>query len=519
MESIENIFLDSITDGVVISDRELRLIFANQKGAEIIGKTPKDLMGKNIGDVCTDTFSVYFYQECCRAVAQQVAIGWEGFCDRFNIWLKIHAYPSSKGLIVLFQDISGYKQNEVLLQQACDELEHQLLRQTVKLRQTNISITNQAIERLQAEAALRNTNSQLAQILESITDGFIALDSEWRYSYISQKAEQILPKGGELLGKNIWEYPQLVSTLFYHECLAAARTETPVEFEDFYPGLKLWLEHKVYPSDSGIYIYFRDITKRKQTQAEYQELLQREQTARIQAQKAQASSAFLSEVSRVLASSLDYETTLFTLVRSLVPFLADYCLIQKVDSNGRFQPVAAMHYVQEKQRLVEELSSRYENTIESPNSPTAQVLRTQKPILIPNCTYELATSITQDIRLLEIYQELAPKSCLVVPLIAKGQIFGTLFLATAESERYYTESDLKLTIDLAERGAIAINNALLYQQAQASNRRYNDWTTLTLKLYNPLSTIWGWVQIFLKNLRFSAIAKGIQVIESKANDQ
>lgn len=106
-----------------------------------------------------------------------------------------------------------------------------------------------------------------------------------------------------------------------------------------------------------------------------------------------------------------------------------------------------------------------------------------------------------------------------MPLIAKGQIFGTLFLATAESERYYTESDLKLTIDLAERGAIAINNALLYQQAQASNRRYNDWTTLTLKLYNPLSTIWGWVQIFLKNLRFSAIAKGIQVIESKANDQ
>lgn len=175
MESIENIFLDSITDGVVISDRELRLIFANQKGAEIIGKTPKALMGKNIGDVCTDTFSVNFYQECCRAVAQQVAIGWEGFCDRFDIWLKIHAYPSSKGLIVLFQDISGYKQNEVLLQQACDELEHQLLRQIVKLRQTNVSITNQAIERLQAEATLRNTNSQLTQILESITDGFVLI--------------------------------------------------------------------------------------------------------------------------------------------------------------------------------------------------------------------------------------------------------------------------------------------------------------------------------------------------------
>ena len=325
-------------------------------------------------------------------------------------------------------------------------------------------------------------------------------------------------KGGELLGKNIWEYPQLVSTLFYRECLAAARTETPVEFEDFYTGLKLWLEHKVYPSDSGIYIYFRDITKRKQTQAEYQELLQREQTARIQAQKAQASSAFLSEASRVLASSLDYETTLSTLVRSLVPFLADYCLIQKVDSNGRFQPVAAMHYVKEKQRLVEELSSRYENRIESPNSLTAQVLRTQKPILIPNCTYELATSITQDIRLLEIYQELAPKSCLVVPLIAKGQIFGTLFLATTESGRYYTESDLKLTVDLAERGAIAINNALLYQQAQASNPRQDNFPILSKKLYN-LHTIWAWVQMFLKNLRFGAIAKGIQVIESKINNQ
>ncbi len=501
MESIINIFLDSITDGVVISDSELRLIFINQRGAVILGQTRTALMGKNLPTLCTDTFSINFYQECCRAIAHKVPVKWEGFCDRLDIWLKIHAYPSSAGLIVLFQDISQYKQNEVLLQQACDELEHQLLRQTVKLKQTNVSIMNHMIERLQTEAALRNTNAHLAQILESITDGFIALDGEWRYSYINQKAEQILYKAqGELLGKNIWEvYPQLVNTLFYCQCLAAAKTETPIEFEYFYTGLNRWLEHKVYSSKSGISIYFQDITKRKQIEVEYQELIKQEQTARIQAQKAQASCAFLSEASRVLAMSLDYETTLSTLVRSLVPFLADYCLIHKLDANGRFQAVAAMHCVQEKQQLVEELSSRYENRIENPNSFIAQVLRTQKPILIPNSTYELATSITQDTRLVEIYQELAPKSCLIVPLIAKGQIFGTLFLATAQSGRCYTESDLTLTIDLASRGAIAIHNALLYQQAIASNRRQNALAILSQKLHNPLHTIWGWAQMLLKN--------------------
>lgn len=502
IESIKNIFLDSITDGVAISDCKLCLLFTNQRGAEILGQTRIALVGKNLGEICTDTFSINFYQECRRAVAQQVPDVWEGFCDRLDIWLKIHAYPSSGGLIVLFQDISQYKQNEALLQQACDELEHQLLRQTVKLKQTNVSIMNQMIERLQAEAALRNTNAHLAQILESITDGFIALDGEWRYSYINQKAEQILHKDEELLGKNIWEvYPQLVNTLFYRECLAAARTETPVEFEYFYPGLNRWLEHKVYPSKSGISIYFQDITKRKQLEAQYQELLKQEQTARIQAEKAQASGTFLLQASQVLATSLDYETTLSTLVRSLVPFLADYCLIHKLEANGRFQAVAAMHCVQEKQQLVEELSSRYENRIESPNSLIAQVLRTQKPILIPNCTYELATSITQDTRLGEIYQELAPKSCLIVPLVAKGQIFGTLFLATAQSGRYYTESDLTLTIDLASRGAIAIHNSLLYQQAIASNRHQNNLATLSQKLHNPLQTIWAWAQMLLMSRR------------------
>ncbi len=107
---------------------------------------------------------------------------------------------------------------------------------------------------------------QILAVLESISDGFIVLDTHWCYSYVNRAAETILQKQREdLLGKNVWEvFPEAVSTTFWTKYYEAADTQTIVEFEAFYPPFGKWFHVRVYPTESGLAVYFQDITERKQ---------------------------------------------------------------------------------------------------------------------------------------------------------------------------------------------------------------------------------------------------------------
>ncbi|MBC1218821.1 GAF domain-containing protein [Nostoc sp. UCD121] len=117
--------------------------------------------------------------------------------------------------------------------------------------------------RVQSEAARTRINN----LLESITDGFFALDKKWRFTYINGQAERLLQKKqNELLGKNIWEvFPEIIGTTFYREYHRAILEQVSVEFEEFYPPLNCWLQVHAYPAKDGLSIYFQDITERRRT--------------------------------------------------------------------------------------------------------------------------------------------------------------------------------------------------------------------------------------------------------------
>jgi PAS domain S-box-containing protein len=115
----------------------------------------------------------------------------------------------------------------------------------------------------QSEAA----RNRIANILESITDGFFALDQKWQFTYINSQAERLLQRTqNELLGKNIWEvFPEIIGTTFYREYHRAILEQVSVEFEEFYPLLNCWLQVHAYPAKEGLSIYFQDITERRKT--------------------------------------------------------------------------------------------------------------------------------------------------------------------------------------------------------------------------------------------------------------
>lgn len=121
------------------------------------------------------------------------------------------------------------------------------------------------VARTEAEAA----QQRLANILERVSDGFVALDAAWRYNYLNDKAAQLLHRRREdLLGKHIWtEFPEAIGQPIYHACQKAHAEQTPVFVEEYYPPLDGWFESRIYPAADGLSIFFEDVTTRKQADA------------------------------------------------------------------------------------------------------------------------------------------------------------------------------------------------------------------------------------------------------------
>jgi len=108
-------------------------------------------------------------------------------------------------------------------------------------------------------------DQRLRLTLDSITDGILMLDREWRFTYLNAAAEAVLiRKREELLGKVIWdEYQDATQLAFHREYNRAVDTQAPVTFEEFYPPLNKWIEARAFPSDDGLAVYFRDITSER----------------------------------------------------------------------------------------------------------------------------------------------------------------------------------------------------------------------------------------------------------------
>jgi PAS domain S-box-containing protein len=116
--------------------------------------------------------------------------------------------------------------------------------------------------------------AQLMTLLERMTDGWIALDADWRFTFVNAQAGRILQRDpADLIGKYVWsEFTNATDTAFYREYHRAISEQVSVEFEEFYPPLNAWFAVHAYPSDYGLVSYFEDITARKQAELKTKEL-------------------------------------------------------------------------------------------------------------------------------------------------------------------------------------------------------------------------------------------------------
>lgn len=233
--------------------------------------------------------------------------------------------------------------------------------------------------------------------------------------------------------------------------------------------------------------------------------------------RAEESLLFIAEASRVLASSLDYETTLSNVARLAVPRLADWCVVHIIEEDGSLQQLAAEHNDAPKLEMLRELNRLYPSGLETAHG-YRRVVRTGEPELIETVTDSLLAEVARDERHLELLRELGLKSTLCVPLVARGRALGAITFATAESGRAYNSSSLALAEDLAHRAANAVDNARLYQEAQRANRMKEEFlATLSHELRTPLTPILGWVHMIRSGmLKDEDLDRSLAVIEKNS---
>jgi PAS domain S-box-containing protein len=125
-----------------------------------------------------------------------------------------------------------------------------------------------------------SSDEKYRDLLERITDGFIALDKNWNYIYVNSRIGELVHRKPEsLIGKNVWkEFPDAVGSPTYLAFHKAMEEQQYVHNIDYYPPLDLWQENHIYPSPDGLSIFVRDITVQKKAE---QSTKQREEIMKL----------------------------------------------------------------------------------------------------------------------------------------------------------------------------------------------------------------------------------------------
>src|SRR4051812_9870477 len=238
--------LDNTEDAIVAMDERYLLTVWNEGAERLYGWRAEEVVGRHANDVARTNLSEAQRTDLRRGLAANGR--WRG---EVTVACKdgttVDVELISVALRGQQRDITGY-----------------------------LTIHRDISERKEADEALRAARGRTEAILESISDEFFALDRDWRYTFINERAlaENGRMKGrtlvsAELLGRTVWDvFPELVGTTFHHEAHRAVREHAVLEFETRSAFTGRWANVRLYPSDAGLSIYAHDISERKRAEEE-----------------------------------------------------------------------------------------------------------------------------------------------------------------------------------------------------------------------------------------------------------
>jgi PAS domain S-box-containing protein len=225
--------VSSMNDIVFVLDKQQRHVELYGRWFELYGINVEDLIGKTASEISKPEDGKLHRKYNRMALAgQSVAYEWEG---EIPVKGKFYARNSISPLRNDKGEITGI-----------------------------VGIAHDITEIKKIEQELEESYRRTRNVLESISDGFVAFDTEWRITYINRQGEKVLglPRN-MLLGNILWElFPNSEELLVYQKCFEAVEKRSQVNFDYFDPIRKAWFEVHLYPTSDGLVAYFSDITDR-----------------------------------------------------------------------------------------------------------------------------------------------------------------------------------------------------------------------------------------------------------------
>jgi PAS domain S-box-containing protein len=225
---------------------------------------------------------------------------------------------------------------------------------------------------------------------------------------------------------------------------------------------------------------------------------------------------FLAKATELFSSSLNYEETLKTLTSLAVPAIADWCTVDIADeTHPPHRRLAVAHVDPAKTEYAWELYRKYPSDPE--NDQVAAVMRSGQPQLVSTIPEGMFEALVKDEEQLRIVNELGLFSWMIVPLRSRGRVLGAISFVSSDSQRRFTEIDLRHAEEFARRASVAIDNSMLYRDAQEANRAKDEFlATLSHELRTPMTSILGWARLLRMGLPVDEEKDAVEAIEKSA---
>ncbi|MFP2907204.1 ATP-binding protein [Pyxidicoccus sp. 3LFB2] len=420
--------LDGVGHGVVAVDREWRLSFVNAWMERVLGRSRQQLVGRELWTEFPSLRTSSFGEAYRRAMREGTEVVHEDFVPVSNAWFEARASPSATGLILFIRDVT----------------ERRRAAQDVK-------DVEQALR--ESEARFRNMadNAPVMLWMTDVSGACIWLNRQW-HDYTGQTHEEgmglgwldaVHPEDRERAGE---------AFLGAHASKGPFRIEYRIRS---HTGEYRWAIDSASPrlGASGEYLGYIgsviDIHERKRGEERL---------------------AFMSEASRLLSESLDYEATLSRATELAVPTLGDWCMLDILEEGGGIKrvKVSCAH---------RSLDAQVRDTVRFPPAVTghpghapSRALREGRAILVEDADDGYKQKVAFSPEHLAHMRAIGFQSMMSVPLVARGRTLGVITFLAITPGRRFTQADLETAEDLARRAALAVDNGRLYREAQQAVR-------------------------------------------------
>jgi serine phosphatase RsbU (regulator of sigma subunit)/PAS domain-containing protein len=187
------------------------------------------------------------------------------------------------------------------------------------------------------------------------------------------------------------------------------------------------------------------------------------------ASRARRRSQLLAAAGLELSRSLDWSATLEAVARATVPAFADWCFVELLREDGSIERVVIEHRDPSKRPFIEAYDAAYPID-PAATAGSAAVIRTGEPELVPEMDEEMLQAVAEDAEQLRLLREVGFRSCIIVPLRSGGAVIGDLALATSTDRRPFEADDVAVAQELADRCALALEDARLYTELRDAER-------------------------------------------------